>query len=178
MVDRIKVNMNALEGMIYFWQSCTEKEKVSEQFLNDLSIMPELTCFYDEEFDGESVRRTLSAITNREPFKANSKKESRFWNYNMWVMEDMEYTKAMIDPLKKLNLSSIIEEINSKKDCPFEEIEVIFTPMHFDDFIVSKNKLIINFFKVKPGDFDDNTYIGDIEIKEYILDKIINNVLK
>ena len=130
--------------------------------------------YFDEEFTAESLRKVLSAITNREPFKGENKKESRFWNYNMWVTEDMEYTKAMISPLKQLNLSSILEELKDITDK--EELEVVFTPMHVQEYVVKENKLLINFFMVKPGDFDDNTYISGKEIKEYIKEKIQENI--
>lgn len=174
MLQRIKINLNAVEAMLYFWQSSIEKEKVSEGYLNDLGNMPEFYLYFDEEFTAESLRKVLSAITNREPFKGENKKESRFWNYNMWVTEDMEYTKAMISPLKQLNLSSILEEL--KDITEKEELEVVFTPMHVQEYVVKENKLLINFFMVKPGDFDDNTYISGKEIKEYIKEKIQENI--
>lgn len=174
MLQRIKVNLNAVEAMLYFWQSSIEKEKVSEGYLNDLGNMPEFYLYFDEEFTAESLRKVLSAITNREPFKPENKKEGRFWNYNMWVTEDMEYTKAMISPIKQLNLSSLIEKLKDVTDK--EELEVVFTPMHVEEYVVKENKLLINFFMVKPGDFDDNTYILGKEIKEYIKEKIQENI--
>lgn len=174
MLQRIKVNLNAVEAMLYFWQSSVEKEKVSEGYINDLGNMPEFYLYFDEEFTAESLRKVLSAITNREPFKAGNKKEGRFWNYNMWVTEDMEYTKAMITPLKQLNLNGLADELKDITDK--EELEIVFTPMHLQEYFVKENKLFINFFMVKPGDFDDNTYISGMEIKEYIKGKIKENI--
>src|SRR3712207_6632459 len=95
MLKRIKVNLEAIEMMNYFWQAASDKENVSEEFFHEVGTMPAMTCIYDDEFNEESVRRTLSAIKNREPFTGN-KKEKRFWNYNMWIMEDMEYKDLMI----------------------------------------------------------------------------------
>lgn len=172
MLKRIKVNLEAIEAMYYFWQAANDRENVSEKFFHDVGQMPAMTCMYDDEFQAESVRRTLSAIKNREPFYGN-KKEKRFWNYNMWMMEDLQYTQTMIQPIKQLNLGELVEEVqgfeNSDK---YEEIEVIISPMHMDEYIMLDNKLLINFFRVKPSCTDDNTYIGETEIKEYIKEKI------
>lgn len=169
MLKRIKLNMDLIEAMLYFWQATNDREKVSEKYLNDVSNMTGLTLIYDNEFNAESVRKVLSAITNREPLSANNKKEGRFWNNNMWMMEDLEYTNLMIQPLKKLNLDDLMEKLQNEK---YEELEVIISPMHLDEYKIVDNKLVINFFRVKPGDIDDNLYINDKEIKTYIEEKL------
>ncbi len=169
MLKRIKLNMDLIEAMLYFWQATNDREKVSEKYLNDVSNMDGLTLIYDNEFNAESVRKVLSAITNREPFSPSNKKEGRFWNNNMWMMEDLEYTNLMIQPLKKLNLDSLIEKLQNEK---YEELEVIISPMHLDEYKIADNKLVINFFRVKPGDIDDNLYINEKEIKTYIEEKL------
>lgn len=174
MIHRIKINLEVIEAMLYFWQAASEKEQVSEMFFYDVAAMPGLSLTYDDEFNGESVRRVLSAIKNREIFSNTNKKERRFWNNNMWMMEDLEYTKLMVQPLKRLNLDYLTEKLNtSGMDSKYDEIEVFFSPLHMDDYVIKNNKLIINFFKVKPSDFDENTYIGDTELNEYIETKII-----
>jgi hypothetical protein len=169
MLKRIKLNMDLIEAMLYFWQATNDREKVSEKYLNDVSNMDGLTLIYDNEFNAESVRKVLSAITNREPFSPSNKKEGRFWNNNMWMMEDLEYTNSMIQPLKKLNLDALIEKLQNEK---YEELEVIISPMHLDEYKIADNKLVINFFRVKPGDIDDNLYINEKEIKTYIEEKL------
>ena len=78
MLQRIKLNLEAVEAMLYYWQAASEKENISENFFYDVSDMPALSAAYDDEFNGESVRRALSAIKNREPFDGN-KKEKKFW---------------------------------------------------------------------------------------------------
>jgi hypothetical protein len=172
MLQRIKVNLEAVEAMLYFWVAASEKENVAEKFFYDIAEMSGLTCAYDEEFNGESVRRALSAIKNREPFVGN-KKELKFWNNNMWMMEDFEYTNAMAQPIKKLNLGNLVEKLSSVKGSnKYEELEVIFSPLHSDEYIITGNKLVINFFRVKPDFMDDKTYIGEIELNEYIEEKL------
>lgn len=173
MVERIKVNFDAVEAMLYFWQTTNDKEKVSEKYLNDVSDMEGFKLIYDEEFDKESVRRAMSAVSNREPFQSKNKKEGRFWNNNLWMMEDLEYTTAMLQPIKQLNLDKIVDELNAEKvntDCG--TIEVFFVPFHTEEYIISGNKLIINFFRVRPDFVDENTYIGELEITDYIKEKI------
>ena len=173
MIERIKVNLDVVEAMLYFWQSTNDREKVSEQFISDITEMPGLKYAYDNEFNSESVRRALSAVTNREIFSSANRKEGRFYNNNLWMMEDLGYTDMMVQPLKKLNLESLVPILN---DCEgnksFEELEVIFSPLHLDEYFITGNKLIINFFRVKPSDVDETTYIGDTEIVEFIKDKL------
>ena len=172
MLQRIKVNLEAVEAMLYFWQAASEKENVAEKFFYDVADMPGLTCAYDAEFNGESVRRALSAIKNREPFAGN-KKELKFWNNNMWMMEDFEYTNAMAQPIKKLNLDSLVKKLSSIDGSnKYEELEVIFSPLHSDEYIIIGNKLVINFFRVKPDFIEDKTCIGNIELSEYIEEKL------
>jgi len=172
MLQRIRLNLEAVEAMLYYWQAASEKDNIPESFFYDVAKMPALSAAYDEEFNAESVRRALSAIKNRERFTGN-KKEKKFWNNNMWMMEDLEYTKSMANPIKRLNLDSLVSQLKDVKgNDKFEEVEVIFSPLHSDEYIISGNKLIINFFRVKPSDVDENTYIGEIGLKEYIKEKI------
>jgi len=173
MLNAIKVNLNAIEAMLYFWQAVNDRENVSEMFIYDVTTMPGLTLAYDSEFNEESVRRALSAIKNREIFTSNNRKEGRFYNNNLWMMEDLEYTNLMVAPLKKLNLNFLLESLNSKfPNSKFEELEVIFSPLHLDEYLIAENKLIVNFFRVKPSDFDDSTFIGDKDLKTYLLEKL------
>lgn len=173
MVERIKVNFDAVEAMLYFWQTTKDKEKVSEKYLNDVADMEGFKLIYDDEFNNESVRRAMSAVSNREPFQSKNKKEGRFWNNNLWMMEDLEYTDAMIQPIKKLHLDSLVEELNKYNgNADYDTIEVFFVPFHTEEYIISGNKLIINFFRVRPDFVDENTYIGELEITEYIKEKI------
>lgn len=173
MINSIKVNLNAIEAMLYFWQAVNDRENVSELFIYDVTTMPGLTLAYDNEFNEESVRRALSAVKNREIFSPANRKEGRFYNNNLWMMEDLEYTTLMVSPIKKLNLQSLLDSLNSKYTNPnLKELEVLFSPLHLDEYLIKDNKLIINFFRVKPSDVDDNTYIGDKEIKAYIEEKL------
>jgi hypothetical protein len=90
------------------------------------------------------------------------------------MMEDLSYTGMMVAPIKKLNLDSSLETLNSKyPQSKFEELEVIFAPLHVDEYFIKDGKLVINFFKVRPDLMDPNvTFIGEVEIKEYITDKL------
>jgi len=174
MINRIKVNLESVEAMLYFWQAVNERENLSESYVYDIAAMPSLTIAYDSEFNEESVRRALSAIKNREIFSRNNQKEGRFYNNNLWMMEDLGYTNAMVMPIKRLNLDSLLECLNSKyTNSKYEELEVIFAPLHVDEYFISDNKLVVNFFRVKPDLMDENkTYIDEREIKQYVQDKL------
>lgn len=173
MLSRIKVNLEAIEMMNFFWQAASEKENVSEQFFHEVGAMPAMTCIYDDEFTSESVRRTLSAIKNREPF-TGTQKEKRYWNYNMWIMEDMEYKDSMIQPVKKLNFDNLIEKLQKVPGADkYEELEVIFSPMNMDEYIIDTNRLLINFFMVRPTEDEEPTItILGKEINSYVEEKL------
>lgn len=172
MLKRIKVNLEAIEMMNFFWEAASQKENVSEEFFTQVGEMPAMTCIYDDEFTAESVRRTLSAIKNREPFLGNAK-EKRYWNYNMWIMEDMEYKDSMIKPVKKLNFDNLVKKIQKLPGAEkYEELEVIFCPMNVDEYIIKGNKLVINFFMVRPGYDENSVTIKDKEINQYVEEKL------
>ncbi|WZL71663.1 hypothetical protein QBE52_11145 [Clostridiaceae bacterium 35-E11] len=179
MLQRIKINVDAIEAMLYYWQATNEKEKVGESYLNDIANLSQMNYVYDDEFSKESVRRVLSAISNREPFVSKTKKEGRFWNNNMWMLEDLEYTNMMVQPIKTLNLDFLVDKLNAKtnkKD--YQEVEVIFLPGHLDEYNIVDNKLIINFFRVKPDLYEDKTTIGEKDFIEFIeakLYELLNN---
>ena len=167
MSGKIKIDLEAIEAMLYYWHALKDREKVAEKFIYDLTEMPGLTAAYEKEFDSESVRRALSAIKNREVFTSWSKKEARFWNNNLWMMEDLDVTDAMVQPLKMLNPEELESKLNAGQA---GEYEVIFSPLHFDEYLVSDNKLIVNFFKVKSE--NGKAYIGEQELTDFIVEKL------
>lgn len=176
MIKDITKNMNVIESMIYFWTAVGDREKVGERFLSELSEYQEMKLLYDETFDAESVRKSLSAITNREMLNGGSQKERQFWNNNMWMLEDIALMQEMVNPLKQLNLDSLANEINSIKDIAHELIEVIFIPANKEEFFVIDNKLVINFFKLQADIITGaETKIAGMSIKEYVKQRIIEN---
>lgn len=172
MIKTIKLNMEEIESMLYFWQASNDKEKVSERYLNELALLPGISASYDNEFNGESVRKVLSAITNRESLSNKTQKEGRFWNNNMWMMEDLSYTTRMVNPLKKLNIDSMVNELQAIPT-EYVEIEVIFSPLHIDEYLFKGNKLIINFFRVRPNEDELTASIDDKDLITYIKEKIL-----
>ena len=180
MVQGIKLNLEEIESMLYFWQATNDKEKVAETYLHEIASLPGLSSSYDSEFNGESVRKVLSAITNREILSQKTKKESRFWNNNMWMMEDLSYTDSMVKPLKKLNIDDLVEKVkNVEGSSNYNELEVRVSPLHVDDYIIKGNMLVINFFRVMPSLEDEGkTTIGGVEIKDYIKEKLVELLRK
>ena len=174
MAQRIKLNLEEIESMLYFWQATNDKEKVAETYLHEIASMPGLSSSYDSEFNGESVRKVLSAITNREILSQKTKKEARFWNNNMWMMEDLSYTDSMVKPLKKLNIDDLVEKVkNAEGSSKYNELEVRVSPLHVDDYIIKGHMLVIDFFRVMPSFEDEGkTTIGGVEIKEYMKEKL------
>ncbi|OPJ56261.1 TDE2712 family protein [Alkalithermobacter paradoxus] len=170
MIKRIVVKLDVIEAMLYYWQATKDKEKVGESYLNTIANFEEMKYIYDDEFNEESVRKVLSAISNRELLNSESRKSRKFWNNNMWMLEDLEYTNMMICPLKVMNLDSLIPKLNNSN---YEELEVVFVPGHQDEYTIKDNKLIINFFRVKPDLYEDNKVtIGDNLLIDYIEEKL------
>lgn len=174
-MKRIRVKLDTVESMLYYWQATSEREKVGEAYLNDIANSEDMKKIYDEEFDAESFRKVLSAISNREPFKSDVKKERVFWNNNMWMTEDLEFTQMMVAPIKTLNMDHLLPKINERiKDSKYEEVEVIFVPGHEFEYLIYENQLLINFFKIQVDLYEDNKVeIAGVPLEDYLVEKII-----
>ncbi|WP_416197208.1 MAG: DUF4065 domain-containing protein [Sporanaerobacter sp.] len=175
MIKRIKTKFDTIEMLNYFWQVVSEKGKVGDPYLISVADSEDMKYVYDDEFNKDSVRRVLSAIENREMLNSESKKERRFWNYNMWMMEDLGFTQMMVNPVKTLNLNSVMDKINeSGVESKFEELEVIFVPGTEEEYKIVDNKLIINFFRIKADLYEENKVtIGEISLVDYIEEKLM-----
>lgn len=173
MIKKINVEFKAIEMMLFYWQSVAEREKVVESYLIEVADLDEMKYLYGDGFDKESVRKVLSAISNRELMNNATKKENKYWNNNMWMLEDLENMNNMVKPIKTLNLNYFIEALNNK-GTDLEEVEVIFLPGHQDEYIIDGNKLVINFFRLMV-DFMDETKINITgkPFKEYVEEKLI-----
>ena len=169
---KININTEVVEMMIFFWSSVAEKEKVAEPYIISVAERPEMKLIYDDEFKEEGVRSVLSAISNRELLNGGSKRDKRFWNNNMWMMEDLGVKEAMIAPMKQLNLQE--DEANLSTKSGYDEVNVIFVPGTTDFFKVVGNNLVVNFFKIAVdifGGTGEVTFDGKT-LKEAIEDKI------
>ena len=174
MLKRIKVNLELLEQMIYFWKASSENEKVAEDYLANIAAAPELAPIYDSELDAGGVRMVLSAITNRERMSDANPRQWKFWNNNMWVMEDMGILESMVRPIKVLNADELVKKVNARRDFPFEEAEVIFIPGTGEEYMIDKNRLTINFFKLSADLYDeDKVTIEGVPVLDYIEDKLM-----
>lgn len=173
MINRIEIKFETIEMMLYYWQSIAERQKVGESYLKEVADTEDMNYCYNTEFNPESVRKVLSAISNRELLNNATKPERKFWNCNMWMVEDLDNMNNMVKPVKMLNLDYMIEKLN-EKESKYEKIEVHFIPGHEEEYRIEENKLIINFFKIMINPMDDT----DIKIlgqpfKEYIEEKLI-----
>ncbi len=178
MLKNITIKMDVIESMLYYWAATSDKEKVGENYLVTLASMDEMKHLYEDGFTAESARKVLSAISNREIFSSEVKKDRVFWNNNMWMLEDLEFTNMMVAPLKTLNLSDLVEKINERRpDFKHQELEFVVIPGHQEDFYTDNNKFVLNFFRVMPDLYeDDKVTIKGIDLKEYILNTICNEM--
>jgi len=163
----ITVNFNTVEMMIFFWESVADMDKVSDKYLIELADHDDLEPIYDDEFSKDSFRKVLSAISNRELLNNPTKKESRFWNLNMWMLEDMDNMREMVKLVKTLNLDHLKDRLN-------KDIKVVFIPGTTDLYKIEGDKLIVNFFKISINPYaDTRVTIDSKEFNEYIQGKVL-----
>lgn len=162
----VKINTEVLELFIYYWQATADREKVSDIFLSELAGRKELKVLFNDEFTSDSIRKVLSSITNREILSVKTKTEGRFWNNNMWVLEDLGITMGMMTPIKQLNGEQFEEFID-------KDLTINFIPGHLETYYWSDNQLFINFFKLVT-DFET----GDVKIEGKSLEEYIKELLK
>ena len=165
----LTMDLRVFEAMIYFWTATLEKEKVGERYLNDIADMDGMKPLYDEDFNKESVRKILSAISNRELFRPASKKEGSFWNYNMWIMEDPEVMKMIIETVKSVEVKKIEEKICGNHEDAFE---IAFIPGHQKPFYMLDGKLFVNVFMFRYDFNNDAMNYIDKPVEDYIAETI------
>lgn len=170
MIKTLKVNLELMEMMHYFWKASSEKEKVGEKYIFSVVEHPSMNCLYDSSFDAEMARKVLSAISNREPYRPESKPAGRFWNNNMWMMEDLAVTDAMFAPIKQLNFDRFIG--NDALSAAPENLEIVFVPGHLETSYKTGNVLYVNFFKLMT-DF----ITGEITIENQPLETFLMALL-
>lgn len=170
MVQSIKINLEMIESMIYYWKATTERQKVGEPFIFSMVDNPLMSPLYGEDFTKEGARKVLSAISNREIFKSETKAEGRFWNNQMWMMEDLGVMEAMTTPLKTLNLDHLVPALETDQD--IEQLEVVFLPGHIDTVYKAGHKLYVNFFKITGVIEGNGLEIEGMPIKDFLFAKL------
>ena len=142
----LRLNLDTMEAINFFWASLKDKERVSEQYLDDVASLEGYKLIYEEEFGPESVRRAMSALSNHEPFRAESKKEGRLYTNHLWMMDDLGVAEEMLKTIKLLNLDQLQESLQGQ--LRYQEINIYVVPFHIDAYVVRDNFLVLNFFKV------------------------------
>jgi len=168
----LRTNLEAIEAMLYYWDATKDKEKVNERFLNELAALPAMTMTYDQEFDAEAVRKILSGITNREPIRPANRKEGRFFNNNLWMLEDLSVTREMAQPIKVLNLDDLAAKLSQETSAD-RTLTVYFAPLHLEEVYLrpDKDAVILNFFRLQP-DFMGGVNFCDQPLQDYLADKL------
>lgn len=164
----VSVNMKVMESMSYFWEATKDREKVGEHYITSIAEMPEMKPLYDAEFTMESVRKLLSGISNREMFPWN-KKEGRFWNNCMWMLEDMELGRQMLSPVKTLNLDSLNASLGDR------DLEVVIVPGHIESSYCEPGRITLNFFRLQVDQETGSLNFEGLPLPAYIesqLDRI------
>ena len=168
----LRTNLEAIEAMLYYWDATKDKEKVNERFLNDLAALPAMTMTYDNEWNAEAVCKILSGITNHEPLRPANRKEGRFFNNNLWMLEDLSLTREMAQPIKVLNLDQLAAKLSEESKVD-RTITVYFAPLHLEEVYVrpDKDAIILNFFRLQP-DFMGGVSFCDQPLEDYLAGKL------
>ncbi len=156
----MKINYEIIEMMVFFWDQVKNREKIQDAYLVEIANKKELSVIYDDEFTRDSFRKVLSAISNKELLSSPTKAESRFWNLNMWMLEDMENMQSMLETVKKLNL----DDIDSKK-------KLYFIPAHLSESYSNDEAIYINFFKIFIDPNSGIAQISGVPFENYVREK-------
>lgn len=156
----MRVNIEVMEAMMYFWEATKGREKVNEKFINGVASLSPMPAIYDDSFSGETVRKVLSAITNREPLAPASRPEGRFFNNNLWMLEDLALPREIMSCLKVLNLDALAGEISAESAVD-GELTVYFAPLHVEGVYRIKGGIVLNFFLLQPDFSGGVTFGGD-----------------
>ncbi|HSL93078.1 MAG TPA: hypothetical protein VK905_00570 [Bacillota bacterium] len=167
----IRVNLEVMEALMYFWEATRGREKVNEKFINALASLAPMPAVYDEVFTGETVRKVLSAITNREPLAPANRSEGRFFNNNLWMLEDISLPQEMMACIKTLNLDKLAAELASEYSGN-HVLTVYFAPLHVDPVYLIKDGMVLNFFLVQP-DFAGGMTFGGQELHSTIRGHVV-----
>lgn len=158
----MKIGFELIEMMSFFWEQVAAREKIQDAYLVEMAEKPEMKRVYCDDFTQDSFRKVLSAISNKELLSAPTKAESRFWNLNMWMLEDLDNMRAMLDKVKKLNL----DDVKTNKN-------LIFIPGHLDESYEDDQNVYLNFYKifVNPVRSEEATISG-IPFETYVRNKL------
>lgn len=163
----INVKLNPVEMMIYFWETVAERGKVNDQYLISVAEEEDMQALYDEEFTKESFRKVLSAISNRELVNNATKKESRFWSLNMWMLEDLDNMRNMVAKVKTLNLDHLKDKIT-------KDVTIVFIPATTEETILDGDNLLLNFFKISVNPFgEESVQFAGEDFNKYIEEKVL-----
>jgi len=163
----ININLNPVEMMIYYWETIGDRCKVSDKYIISLAEDENMKDLYDEELTKDSFRKVLSAICNRELVNNPTKKESRFWSLNMWMLEDLDNMRKMVTAVKTLNLDHLKDKVN-------KDLTLVFVPASTEESLVSGDKLLVNFFKISIDPFnEDNVKFAGEDLKKYLEEKLL-----
>ncbi len=178
MLKKIRVDLEVVESMLYYWSSVSDREKVNESFFFDVAKMDAMKLAVGEGFTSDSIRKVLSSIQNRELLSIASKAEKRFWSKNMWIAEDVSIATKMAQPIKVMNVDDLVDVVNKKyPDIKMEEIKVHIAPLHVDPYYIVDGQILINFFMIY-FDENENAVIEGTPVKEYILERVFELIEK
>ena len=162
----IRKDLEALEAMLVYWNMVLDREKVSDMYISDLAGMPQFSAIFDGEFGPEQFRRVLSAVSNRELLNGMVPKEARFWNNNLYILEDREQLARMTEPLKALAAGDLAEGSGDRT------ITVSFVPMTTEEYLVKDDTLYVNFFRIMASPWEPGLTIGGTELTTWLKEKI------
>jgi hypothetical protein len=170
MIHHCSLNLNAIEAMNFFWTSIVSREKLTEKFILDIATLEPFQATYNDEFTQESVRRCLSALSNKEPFTGN-KVENRFYSRNLMILEYIDTLNEKIAAFKALRISDILHSFGDLNPIHgIDSLDIIVVPTPFETVQCRGNAIILNFFKFHLVD-------GELKADDLTLPEILKEAL-
>lgn len=63
---KIVIKNDILELFLFMWDSVSQREKISESLLFEVADHKDMAYLYGEDFSKDSLRKVMSALSNRE----------------------------------------------------------------------------------------------------------------
>ena len=97
-----------------------------------------------------------------------TKSEGRFWNNNMWKLEDLSLTKEMLAPVKRLNGEQFFEAAKG-------DLVIYFIPGYIETYYKKEGELYLNFFKLMLDFATGEVVLEGVPLVDFISKNIAGN---
>lgn len=85
----------------------------------------------------------------------------------MRMIEDLDAMRTMVYPVKTLNMDHMKDKLQ-------KDVEVVFLPDTMEEYRITGNTLVVNFFRIMPSMEGDGTVkIEGMDLVDYLDKKVL-----